>query len=120
MSDEADSSNSQERRVGALIAAYLEALDRGESPDRDALLRQHPACARELESFFADQDQLRGLVRAGAQSEVIPAAAPMPSATATLCCNNTPPAPENRSRSSPTRTRCTAWSVRRVRSPRRW
>jgi serine/threonine-protein kinase len=62
MSDEVDSSNSQERRVGALIAAYLEALDRGESPDRDALLQQHPACARELESFFADQDQVRRLV----------------------------------------------------------
>jgi serine/threonine protein kinase len=62
MSDEVDSSNSQERRVGAIVAAYLEALDRGESPDRDALLRQHPACAQELESFFADQDQVRGLV----------------------------------------------------------
>jgi hypothetical protein len=82
MTDEADSATSQERAVGAIIAGYLEALDRGESPDRDALLRQHPACARELESFFADQDQLRGLVRAGAESEVTPATVPVQSAAA--------------------------------------
>jgi hypothetical protein len=65
MTDEADSATCQERAVGAIIAGYLEALDRGEAPDRDALLRQHPAQAGELESFFADQDRVRGLVEPG-------------------------------------------------------
>jgi RNA polymerase sigma-70 factor (subfamily 1) len=77
MSDEADSSNSQEQRVGAVIAAYLEALDRGESPDRDALLQQHPACARELESFFTDQDQVHRLVgTSGSQPAAVVTADP--------------------------------------------
>jgi hypothetical protein len=64
MTDEADSATSQERAVGAIIAGYLEALDRGEAPDRDALLRQHPAHTRELECFFADQDRVRCLAGA--------------------------------------------------------
>jgi serine/threonine-protein kinase len=84
MTDQSDSSTSQERQVGAILAAYLEALDRGEVPDRDALLQQHPDCARELESFFADQDQVRGLVQGGAESEVTPPAGPALSATATV------------------------------------
>jgi hypothetical protein len=65
MTVEDDDRTSDERRVGAIIAAYLEALDRGETADRGAVLQQHPDCARELESFFADQDRVRGLVPAG-------------------------------------------------------
>jgi serine/threonine-protein kinase len=80
MTDEADSSTSQERRVGAIIAAYLEALDRGESPDRDALLRQHPAQAGELASFFADQDRIRGLAGADRLTATAPPADAVPTA----------------------------------------
>src|SRR5262245_65752936 len=44
--------------LSGVIAAYLEAVDRGERPDRDELLRQHPALADELRSFFATQEGL--------------------------------------------------------------
>jgi hypothetical protein len=50
-------------RASEVIAGYLEALDRGEAPDRRELLRQHPDIARELEDFFADQDQVEHLAR---------------------------------------------------------
>jgi serine/threonine-protein kinase len=83
MTDETDNSTSREQQVGAILAAYLEALDRGEAPDRDALLRQHPTCARELESFFADQDQVRSLVKIGPEPELTRPAGPALPATVT-------------------------------------
>ena len=35
----------------ALIAAYLEAAQAGEAPDRAALLAEHPECADDLREF---------------------------------------------------------------------
>jgi hypothetical protein len=34
--------------VGAILDAYLRALEKGEAPPREELLKQHPACAAEL------------------------------------------------------------------------
>ena len=44
-----------------VIAAYLDALQAGQAPDREELLRRHPQWARELQSFFADHDRVQAL-----------------------------------------------------------
>jgi WD40 repeat protein len=45
----------------ALIAAFLDAAQAGEAPDRAALLADHPECAGELREFFADLDRFNAL-----------------------------------------------------------
>jgi tRNA A-37 threonylcarbamoyl transferase component Bud32/outer membrane protein assembly factor BamB len=47
--------------INQIIAAYLRAVQAGQSPDRQELLAQHPAMAPELAAFFADLDQLHHL-----------------------------------------------------------
>jgi WD40 repeat protein/serine/threonine protein kinase len=42
--------------LDSLIAAYLDAVDSGQSPDRQELLERHPQHADALRSFFADHD----------------------------------------------------------------
>src|SRR6187399_1941876 len=41
-----------------IIAAYVEAVDSGETPDREEWLRRYPEAAAELAEFFADQDRM--------------------------------------------------------------
>ncbi|WP_165228642.1 protein kinase domain-containing protein [Aquisphaera insulae] len=48
----------RERRLNEAIAAYLEALERGEEPDRAAIMGREPELAAELASFFANLDHL--------------------------------------------------------------
>ena len=47
------------QRLNEIIAEYLEAVETGNSPDREQLLAAHPDVAEELQSFFAEHDQLR-------------------------------------------------------------
>jgi WD40 repeat protein/tRNA A-37 threonylcarbamoyl transferase component Bud32 len=49
--------------LSGVIAAYLQGVDAGQTPDRDELLRRHPDLADELRRFFGDQDQLDRLAR---------------------------------------------------------
>ena len=56
MSDSASSSDSS--RLARVIADFIEATERGEKPDRDALLAAHAEQAVELRKFFADYDHL--------------------------------------------------------------
>ena len=50
------------RRFEAALGAYFEALDAGQSPDREELLARHPDLAAELAEFFAEQDRFHRLV----------------------------------------------------------
>jgi WD40 repeat protein len=49
----------EDRQLHDVIASYLQAVDSGESPDRQELLRTHPDIAEALKAFFADHDCMR-------------------------------------------------------------
>jgi WD40 repeat protein len=69
MSAHHDTPASRERRLQTILHDYLEAIDAGQKPDRDALLRQHPDLAADLHSFFADESKLKDLALSLRSSE---------------------------------------------------
>jgi WD40 repeat protein len=46
-----------------VIAACLQAVDAGQTPDREQLIARHPEMAEQLRAFFADQDRMDQLVQ---------------------------------------------------------
>ncbi len=44
--------------LDAVIAAYMQAVEAGEVPNRQDLIEQHPAIADKLRAFFADFDRM--------------------------------------------------------------
>src|SRR5262245_19611680 len=47
--------------LDSVIAAYLQARDRGQEPSRSALLAGHPEIRAELEEFFAGEQHAVGV-----------------------------------------------------------
>jgi eukaryotic-like serine/threonine-protein kinase len=47
-----------EKQLEAILHGYLQAVDTGQNPDRDELLRLHPDFTDELREFFTDQAKM--------------------------------------------------------------
>ncbi len=45
-----------------VIAEFLEAIERGEKPDRRVILEQHPELRTDLNNFFRDHDEMCGVI----------------------------------------------------------
>jgi WD40 repeat protein/tRNA A-37 threonylcarbamoyl transferase component Bud32 len=58
MTAERDESVTEDPELQQVLHAYLQALDAGQVPDRQALLQQHPDLAASLEAFFGAQDKV--------------------------------------------------------------
>ena len=61
MPAETNDSSARRRRVDEVIAAFLEAVDAGATPDPKVFIAQHSDIADELASFFADCDRFERL-----------------------------------------------------------
>jgi tRNA A-37 threonylcarbamoyl transferase component Bud32 len=57
MSASDSESSTKDRRVNEIVADYLRSIERGELPDRAALIAGHVDLANELTAFFADHDR---------------------------------------------------------------
>jgi WD40 repeat protein/tetratricopeptide (TPR) repeat protein/tRNA A-37 threonylcarbamoyl transferase component Bud32 len=71
----------REQRFQEVLAAYLQAVEAGQVPDRQDWLARHPDLADELASFFANQEQFARLAEP-LQSGEPPTLPPGPLATA--------------------------------------
>src|SRR5262249_43380107 len=63
MKEEASVMTEHERRLNAVVGAFLEAGTAGQALDRQALVAANPDLASELRAFFADFDRLQHLAR---------------------------------------------------------
>jgi WD40 repeat protein len=74
----ASDDSAKDRQLEDILHTYLQAVDAGQPPDRDALLQSHPDLVFELAAFFANQDEVAQLARGMAE----PVAPALPAAEA--------------------------------------
>src|SRR5438552_14033942 len=55
------SADDHEERLNALLLDYVEKAQAGQAPDRERVLRAHPEFRRELDEFFAGNDEIARL-----------------------------------------------------------
>jgi WD40 repeat protein/predicted Ser/Thr protein kinase len=68
MSREADRPSSNQH-LNEVLAAYLQAVDAGQAPDRQEVLARHPELAEALQAFFADHDRMKQAAEPPSPSE---------------------------------------------------
>src|SRR4051794_26243981 len=61
MTAESQASTGKAQHVHEAIAAYLQAIDAGRTPDRQQFLAKHADLAAELEAFLSNHDQVARL-----------------------------------------------------------
>jgi tRNA A-37 threonylcarbamoyl transferase component Bud32 len=66
----ASDNSAKDRELEAILHTYLQAVDAGQAPDRDALLQKHPQFASELAAFFANQDEVAQMAQGMAEPAV--------------------------------------------------
>jgi hypothetical protein len=64
--------STRDRQLEEILHTYLQTVDAGQPPDRDALLRKYPEFASELAAFFANQEEVAQLAQ-GMVAPVAPA-----------------------------------------------
>jgi WD40 repeat protein/tRNA A-37 threonylcarbamoyl transferase component Bud32 len=84
MANEASDFSSREHRVNELIAAYLQAVDAGQAPDRREWLARYADLAADLEAFLVDYEQADQVMEAGHPPELPHVPESAPSADSTL------------------------------------
>src|SRR4051812_49735892 len=52
-------------RLDEILGSYFEAVASGQTPDRAALMEQHPDLASQLAAFFSDQDRIHEIMGDG-------------------------------------------------------
>ncbi len=72
----ASEGSSIDNRFNTVLAEYLAAVESGQAPDREQLLKDHPEVAAQLQEFFENHDALVGRVATEASSIEKPGEAP--------------------------------------------
>jgi WD40 repeat protein len=81
MSRSPEDSSGREQAVNEAIAAYLDAVEAGQTPDQDLLLARHPDLANELRAFLADRDRFAQVAGQLGPPALLPAAQPANAST---------------------------------------